>query len=132
MLNSHLIYQTRFTNVEDKFIVEFMSPPQSQSPGAKPIGVRIIAPFKNTTDEKTREKELNRLHRVLFNHLKAKFVAIENGLTEFMEEFMPHLIITDKNGNSSTMGQVILPQYVESIESGEQKNFNLLGDGKNT
>lgn len=130
MLNAYNIYQTRFTNVEDKFIVEFMSPPQNQ--GSKPVGVRIIAPFKKTEDENRREKELNRLHRVLLNHLKAKFVAIDNGLTEFMEEFMPHLIITDKNGNSSTMGQVILPQYVESIESGEQKNFNLLGDGKNT
>jgi len=68
------------------------------------------------------------MHRVLFHHLKAKFTAIECGLTEFMEEFMPHLIIMDKNGNSTTMGQTLLPQYKESLESGKQKPF-LLGDG---
>ena len=38
--------------------------------------------------------------------------------------------IMDKQGNSSTLGQTLLPQYKKSIESGEQKGFNLLGDGK--
>lgn len=36
----------------------------------------------------------------------------------------------DKAGNSSTIGQALIPQYKKSIESGEQKGFNLLGDGK--
>lgn len=43
---------------------------------------------------------------------------------------MAHLIITDKNGNSRTMGEALLPQYRDSIESGENKEFKLLGDGK--
>jgi hypothetical protein len=128
MLADFKIYNTRFTNLSDKFCLEFMAP----LPGhEKPLGVRIVVPIQYTgDDEDKRQKELNRLHRVLFNHIKAKFVAIESGLTEFMEEFMPHLIIMDKNGNSSTLGQTLLPQYTESLESGEQKGFNLLGDGK--
>lgn len=122
------IYQTRFTNMENKFAIEFMSTVPGQS---KPIGVRILVPvLYKGEDEKKRQQELNRLHRVLFYHLKAKFVAIESGLTEFMEEFMPHLIIMDKRGNSTTLGQTLLPQYKESIENGEQKDFKLLGDGK--
>lgn len=126
LLNARGIYQTRFTNLEKKFAVEFMVP---QTP--KPIGVRVVVPLQYDGDnEEKRQKDLNRLHRVLFYHLKAKFVAIDSGLTEFMEEFMPHLIIMDAKGNSTTLGQAILPQYTQALESGEQKDFKLLGDGK--
>ena len=127
MLNQLGIYQTRFTNMEDKFAIEFLSPVKGHE---KPVGVRLLVPITyKGDDEKKRQQELNRLHRVLFYHLKAKFVAIESGLTEFMEEFMPHLIIMDKRGNSTTMAQVLLPQYKDGIDSGEQKDFKLLGDG---
>jgi hypothetical protein len=67
----------------------------------------------------------------LFYHLKAKFLAIDSGLTEFMEEFMPHLVIMDKRGNSTTLGQTLLPQYKDSIDKGEQKDFKLLEEPKN-
>lgn len=123
MLSSKGIYQTRFTNLQDKFAVEFLA---TLSEHEKPVGVRILVPIQPTENEKKREQELNRLHRVLFYHLKAKFVAIESGLTEFMEEFMPHLIVMDKQGNSTTMGTVLLPQYKKNLESGEQKDFKLL------
>jgi len=127
MLVQKGIYQTRFTNLENKFVIEFLAPQEE----GKPIGVRIIVPshYKGESEDK-KQKELNRMHRVLFYHLKAKFVAIDSGLTEFAEEFMPHLIIMDKNGNSSTLGQTFLPQYKDGLESGKQKDF-LLGDGSN-
>lgn len=123
LLTAQGIYESRFTNLEDKFALEFRVI-DKQMP--KPVAVRIVVPFKKEENEKKREQQLNRLHRVLFYHLKAKFVAIESGLTEFMEEFMPHLVIMDKNGNSTTMGQALLPQYTQSLESGEQKEFKLL------
>ena len=125
LLNARSIYQTRFTNLENKFAVEFLAP----QPEGKPVGVRILVPssYEGENEDK-RQKELNRMHRVLFYHLKAKFVAIDSGLTEFMEEFMPHLIVMDKKGNSTTMGQVLLPQYKESIENGKQQDFKLLGE----
>lgn len=121
MLTARGVYQTRFTNIESKFVMEFLAP----QPHGKPVGVRIIVPIQGHKDEKKREKELNRMHRVLFYHLKAKFVAIDSGLTEFSEEFMPHLIITDKNGNSSTMGEHLLPQYKEKHDSDDHKPFLL-------
>ena len=124
MLTSKGIFQTRFTNLQDKFAVEFLAELPNHE---KPVGVRILVPIQyDGNNEKKREQELNRLHRVLFYHLKAKFVAIESGLTEFMEEFMPHLIVMDKQGNSTTMGSVLLPQYKKNLESGEQKDFKLL------
>ena len=125
MLTQRGIYQTRFTNLENKFVIEFLTPQED----GKPIGVRIIVPIIQTKDEKKAQQELNRMHRVLFYHLKTKFVAIDSGLTEFMEEFMPHLIVMDTKGNSTTMGQMLLPQYKNSLESGKQSEFKLLGDG---
>jgi len=124
MLTEKGIFQTRFTNLQDKFAVEFLADLPNYK---KPVGVRILVPIQYAgDDEKKRRQELNRLHRVLFYHLKAKFVAIESGLTEFMEEFMPHLIVMDKQGNSTTMGTVLLPQYKKNLDSGEQKDFKLL------
>ena len=123
LLNKKKIFETRFTNLQDKFVLEFRATNE-----AKPIAIRVIVPLQTRKTENQQQQELNQMHRVLFHHLKAKFTAIECGLTEFMEEFMPHLIIMDKNGNSTTMGQTLLPQYKESLESGKQKPF-LLGDG---
>src|SRR3990167_7126979 len=124
MLTSKGIFQTRFTNLQDKFAVEFLAELPNHE---KPVGVRILVPIQyDGNNEKKREQELNRLHRVLFYHLKAKFVAIESGLTEFMQEFMPHLVIMDKLGNSTTMSQALLPQYKKNLETGEQGEFKLL------
>lgn len=125
LLTIRSIHESRFTNLEDRFALEFRVVENGIS---KPLAVRIVVPFQTQKNDKGREQELNRLHRVLFYHLKAKFTAIESGLTEFMEEFMPHLVIMDKQGNSTTMGQALLPQYKKGIESGEQKEFKLLGN----
>jgi len=128
LLNDRGIYQTRFTNLEDKFAVEFVANLEGVE---KPVGVRILVPVRyKGDDEKMRGQELNILHRILFYHLKAKFVAIDNNLTEFMEEFMPHLIVMDKNGNSTTLGQTILPQYNKQLEEGKSKDFKLLPEPK--
>jgi len=127
MLGELGIYQIRFTNLKDKFALEFLI---EMGEGIKPRAVRIVVPLKYAgEDEDRRTKELNSIHRILLAHLKAKFIAIGTGLTEFEQEFMAHLVITDKHGNSTTMGEQLLPQYHKNIESGENKDFKLLGDG---
>jgi hypothetical protein len=129
MLGELGIYQIRFTNLKDKFALEFLVELKEDE---KPRAVRIIVPIKYSgNDEIKRTKELNIVHRILFNHLKAKFIAIQAGLTEFEEEFMAHLLITDKNGNSRTMGEVLLPQYTKTIEDGKGKDFKLLEEPDN-
>lgn len=123
------IYQIRFTNMKDRFALEFLVETEG---GEKPRAVRIVVPLKyHGDDEKQRTKELNIVHRILKNHLKAKFVAVGTGLNEFEQEFMAHLIITDKAGNSTTMGEALLPQYHKNIESGENRDFKLLDNGRN-
>lgn len=122
------IEQIRFTNLPDRHVLEFVS----REKGRVPRGVRIVTPLisKVSDNPEKRNKELNIIHRILFNHLKAKFIAIASGLTEFEQEFMAHLIITDKQGNSTTLGEQMLPQYNKHIEKGGG-NF-LLGDGGNS
>ena len=128
MLGQVGIDQIRFTNMPDRFVLEFMA----QIDNGIPRAIRIISPLKTkvTDDPKIRNKELNTVHRILLAHLKAKFIAIGTGLAEFESEFMSHLVVTDKNGQSSTMGEQVLPQYRKNLESGTSKPFQL-GDGSN-
>lgn len=123
LLNSKGIYETRFTNLEDRFALEFRFVENGIS---KPLTVRIVVPLEKIDNEEKHKKYINQLYRVLFYHLKAKFIAIESGLTEFIQEFMPHLVIMDKLGNSTTMSQALLPQYKKNLETGEQGEFKLL------
>ncbi len=127
MLEQVGITQTRFTSLPDRFILEFMAQMDERS---IPKAVRIVVPLRTkiSDDSEKRNKELNIIHRILLNHLKAKFVAIGNGLTEFEQEFMSHLVITDKSGKSTTMGEALLPQYEKNLEDKTMPNF-LLGDG---
>lgn len=124
MLNSLGIYQIRFTNLQDRFALEFLMQVRENE---KPRAVRLISPLQYTgDDEKLRTKELNRTHRMLLAHLKAKFLAVGLGLTEFEEEFMAHLLITDKHGNSSTVGESFLPKYKKAIDDGDLPEIKLL------
>jgi hypothetical protein len=41
---------------------------------------------------------------------------------------MAHLVITDKNGRTSTMGEALLPQYQQNLEDKTMPKF-LLGEG---
>lgn len=111
----------RFTNMPDKIVLEFMVP-QDESPQS--MGVRIVTPIRA---ERDRTKELNSIHRILYHHLRAKFIAVGTGLTEFQQEFMSHLIITDKSGKTSTMGEALLPQYNKNLEDRTTPVF-LLGE----
>lgn len=121
------IYEIRFTNLRDKFALEFLV---QLRPDEKPRALRLIVPLKYAGDnEERRTKELNMIHRVLLNHLKVKFVAVAKGLTESETEFMAHLVIMDKNGNSRTRGDALLPEYRRSTEEGKGGDFKLLSDG---
>lgn len=129
MLEQVGINQIRFTSMPDRFVLEFMAQFNTNS---IPKAVRIVVPLFTKADDspEKRNKELNIIHRILLYHLKAKFVAIGNGLTEFEQEFMSHLVITDKQGRSTTMGEAMLPQYEKNLQDGEIIQFRL-GDGSN-
>src|SRR3990167_8599313 len=101
MLTTREIYESRFTNLEDRFALEFRV---VEAGVTKPLAIRIVVPFqhKGELDSKNREKELNQMH----------------------------LIVADNKGNSTTLGQIMLPQYKKNLEEGRGGEFKLLGDGK--
>lgn len=41
---------------------------------------------------------------------------------------MADLVVFDKKGNSSTMAQLVLPQYNKGLVTGEQKEILMLGN----
>jgi len=116
MLGSIGVDQIRFTSMPDRMVLEFVM----QEEGKIPMGVRIVTPLKTkSADEIKRNKELNTVHRILLNHLKAKFLAVGAGLTEFEQEFMAHLLVKGKDGHDTTIGEQLLPQYHKHIEGKE-------------
>ena len=118
----------RFTNQRDRLTLEFcVTLPERETPRA----VRILVPLRaQSADENKRERDINRLHRVLLHHLQSKFVAIAAGLSDFDAEFMPHLVLADQHGNSRTLGEALLPAYRQAIDSGDNPDFPLLGEGR--
>ena len=118
----------RFTNQRDRFALEFVvTLPDREQPRA----VRISVPLRTRSEDvNQREREANRLHRVLFHHLQSKFVAIAAGLSDFEAEFMPHLVITDHHGHARTLGEAWLLAYRKALESGANPDVQLWGDGR--
>ena len=90
----------------------------------------IVPLWAQSADEHQRERDINGLHQVLFHHLQSKFVAIAAGLSDFDEEFMPHLVVTDNHGKSRTLGEALLPEYRQAIDSGDKPDFQLWGEGR--
>ena len=128
MLEEIGINQIRFTALEDRFILEFMTPTEDNN--KIPRAIRIVTPLQTrpTDEPRKRNAELNILHRVLFYRLRSKFISVGRGVVEFESEFMAHLVITDKDGNTSTMGEKLLPQYKKNLEGGSEPF--LLDSGK--
>ncbi len=116
MLGQIGVDQIRFTSLPDRMVLEFVMLEENKIP----MGVRIVTPLHTKSDsEDKRNKELNTIHRILLNHLKAKFLAVGAGLTEFEQEFMAHLIVKGKDGKDTTVGESLLPQYHKHIEGKE-------------
>ena len=61
------------------------------------------------------EKETRRSWRSLAAVIKAKLVAVDDGITTFESEFLAHIVLPD----GSTVGQWALPQVEETYETGE-------------
>lgn len=124
LLETNGIQDTRFTFLQSRseLICEFNFPTVLEKKDVN-IGVRITLPIPQS---KNPEQSKNQIHRALFYYLKSKFEALNFGLVEFTQEFMPHLIIFDKQGTSRTLYQIISPQYKKGLISGQQGEIKML------
>lgn len=124
LLGKQGIKDTRFTMMESQgqLICEFNYPTEIEKKPVN-IGVRILLPLPEAKDM---EKAKNQIHRALFYYLKTKFEALNFGLVEFLQEFMPHLVIYNKRGGTSTLYQIVGPQYKKGITTGQQGEIKLI------
>lgn len=93
-----------------------------------PVGVRVLIPVPRSTlrADKARAKEQDQLfrqyHRALYWYLKAQVEAVEFGLVQFTEAFLPHLELP----TGQTVYQAIGPQYLQGAALGDIQPLALL------
>ncbi len=85
------------------------------------IPYRFDVPMPDITDERKRDRETNRRWRVLYALVKAKLVAIEEGLETFEEAFA--MTIVTPNGDR--LRDRLLPEIANG--KAQQPNLKLLG-----
>ena len=112
MLNELGITDIRFTQSGNDHQVEFMVRMQFNE---FPRKVRINIPVDEMI-KKNKEQTSNFLFRVLYHHLKEKFVAIKSGLKEFEEEFLADIVIMHE-GKEMRLGDVLTPRIKNQLKN---------------
>ncbi|HDZ18842.1 hypothetical protein LCGC14_0641450 [marine sediment metagenome] len=135
LLREKDIQDTRFTNIsyetavragmkmhEDTcaIMLEFFKPITLSDGVGGTIPVRIIIP--NIPAD---EKKKNQAYRIFYWYLKTKFEAIETGLIEFEQEFMPHIAL-GKSGGVGTVWNQFKNKILPRILKGEVSDISLL------
>ena len=134
------IKETRFTtiswetaqragfNMEEgttAIMLEFFKPISLGDGVGGTIPIRIIIP--NIPEEDRRKRQA---YRIFYWYLKTKFEAIDTGLIEFEQEFMPHIAL-GKGGKMSNMWQQFKETMLPRIMSGEVSDIKMLEPPKN-
>lgn len=121
------IRDVRFTMLESRneIICEFNYPTEIDGKTIN-FGVRVQIPIPDMGREKNKERVKNQTHRALFYYLKTKFEALSFGIVEFVQEFLPHLVMLDKQGRSATVYQMIGEQVKQGYITGKQEGVLLL------
>lgn len=120
------ITDVRVTKAGDDYTFEFLVRLQR---GDSPRKVRINIPLTKIDGERDKKFQHRKdvLFRVLYYHLKDKFVAIKNGLKEFEEEFLADLVVV-ANGKETRLGDVIVPQYKQQLKTEKVAILSIKGE----
>ena len=124
MLKKNGVEAVRFTSLPSGAILEFAK----RIPNSEDfIGYRINVRPKLKPDVRDPVNELNKaerqIWRVLYWHLKAKFEAISFGLTEFEEDFLPYMLITDSEGRTASASQLFFEHMARRLPAGPDEPF---------
>lgn len=139
LLEDRGIEETRFTNISYKtalraglkmqkgtsaIMLEFFKPTEIANGVGGAIPIRIVIPNIPSEDDKKR----NQAYRIFYWYLKTKFEAVDTGLIEFEQEFMPHIAL-GKGGGIGNVWQAFKEKMLPRIVSGEQADIDLLPPG---
>lgn len=81
--------------------------------------IRVVATVKQMERRgyqpayERQEKEMRRVWRVLYYHLKSVYEAVNTGVMEFRELMLPYVVVKD----GRTIAQHLLPKLAEAVES---------------
>ena len=101
-------------------MLEFFKPVKLSDGVGGTIPIRIIIP--NIPDDESRKRQA---YRIFYWYLKTKFEAIDTGLIEFEQEFMPHIAL-GKGGKISNMWHQFKKTMLPRIISGEVSDIKML------
>lgn len=120
------VVDVRFTMLDSRgeVICEFNYPTKLDDKDVI-IGVRIRVPLPPAGRIKDTERIKNQAHRALFYYLKTKFEALQFGLVEFIQEFLPHVVISDKSGHQGTVYQALEQKLKLGFVEGKQQSVLL-------
>ena len=126
ILRRHGVKTTRWTNATDWLRLEFTWQWKDQ-----PLSFRIDLDIPTVLDgysltSAKREAERRRRLRVLLNHIKAKLIAVEDGLIEMEQEFLPYLLMA----GDQTVGEMVKEQMPAAITEGRLAPIALLKEGR--
>ena len=125
MLQEIGITKIRINREGEDYSLEFLAQVRR---GEAPRHVKINVPYTPELDDTVKQKQQkkNVLFRVLFYHLKDKFVAIDRGLKEFEQEFLSDLMV-ESDGVKVRLGDLIVPKYKEMLKEGQVAVFRIKG-----
>ena len=87
MLRRHGVDQVRWTSGASQIRIEFLWPY-----GGTELGFRIDLKIPALDSQVKKEQERRRQLRVLMNHIKAKLVAVDEGLVDLEQEFLAYML----------------------------------------
>ncbi|MFA7702693.1 MAG: hypothetical protein WCX80_04560 [Patescibacteria group bacterium] len=139
LLGKYGISEIRFTNLNSEtmnqagfemekgtiaLVLEFFKTTKLSDGLGGRIPIKIIIP-----DIAGDDKSKNQAFRVFFWYLKNKFIAIDSGLVEFEQEFMPHISI-GKGNPLSNMYYAFKDKILPSIVSGKNADIKMIESPK--
>lgn len=122
LLRRHKVKATRWTNMSDLVRLEFTWDWEGHG-----LSFRIDLAIPEILDGyklqgSNRDQERRRRLRILFNHIKAKLVAVEEGLVEMQREFLPYLL----SEGGETAGDIAMVQLQGLRELGQVPSMKLI------
>lgn len=117
------ISNIRITRIGSDYTVEFIAQLKRDE---HPRKVRMNIPIDSDLgeDDKSQERQKNKIFRVLYWHLKSKFVSVQNGLKEFEAEFLDDIVIIH-NGKEMRIGDVMVPEIKRQLMGSDRVLINI-------
>jgi len=121
-LSYNTMARAGFEMMEDTYaiVLEFFKTTEVADGVGGKIPIKIIIP--NLSKD---ERKKNQAYRIFFWYLKTKFEAVDTGLVEFEQEFMPHIAL-GKGNPLGNMWQAFKANILPQIQSGESADINLI------